>query len=124
MRDHTKLQVWHRAHRWALAVHGESRGFPSSERYELGQQLRRAAFSVPTNIAEGAAFDSRRQYGHHLAIAAASATEAAYLLHACSDLGYLHTASAMGLEREAMELRSMLQALRQRILSNSSPSAG
>ena len=119
MRDHTKLQVWHRAHRWALDVHVASRELPSSERYELGRQLRRAAFWVPTNVAEGRAFDSRRQYGHHLAIAAASATESGYLLLACKDLEYLDGANADRLEREAMELRSMLRDLRLRVLSTS-----
>ena len=70
-----KLDVWMQAHQLALYVHGVSYDFPSRENYELGRQLRRAAFSIPTNIAEGSAHPSRAQYAHYLTIAAGSASE-------------------------------------------------
>ena len=108
MRDFTKLAVWARAHRWALDLHGVSQNFPSSERYELGQQLRRAAFAVPTNIAEGAGHSSDAQFARYLSIAAASASEAEYLTMACRDLGYIEAAAANRLDQESRSIRKMV----------------
>jgi len=52
MRDFRELKVWEKAHRLTLQVYRITKNFPSDERFGLTVQLRRAAASVPTNIAE------------------------------------------------------------------------
>jgi four helix bundle protein len=53
MRDFRKLQVWEKAHQAVLAIYNETAHFPTTETYGLVSQMRRAAVSIPTNIAEG-----------------------------------------------------------------------
>ena len=117
MRDYLKLDVWARAHALALSVHRVSYELPSSENFELGRQLRRAAFSVPTNIAEGAAQPSRGHYAHYLTIAAGSASELEYLSLACEDLGYIGSDDAESIRRETKEIRRMLLRLSDAVLA-------
>src|SRR6185436_16112240 len=74
--------------------------FPSFERFELGSQLRRAAFSVPTNIVEGFARRHRRARLHFLNISEGSLAEVWQGLHAAHRLGYISKEVFEELERE------------------------
>ena len=62
MRDHTKLRAFELAEEVALIVYGETRAFPSDERFGLVTQMRRAAVSVGSNIVEGCARKSHDDY--------------------------------------------------------------
>jgi four helix bundle protein len=75
-RPHEKLEVWRDAMDFVEAVYRFSALFPADERYGLTAQLRRAAVSIPSNIAEGAARRSRREYLRFLSVARASLAEA------------------------------------------------
>ena len=112
MRDFTKLEVWNRAHGWALKIHKLSAEFPRAEQFELGRQIRRATFAVPANIAEGAGHESRAEYARFLNIASASVSEVEYLLIACRDLGYIGRGVATKLDVETSVIRRMLVRLR------------
>jgi four helix bundle protein len=86
-RNPRKLKVFDRAHGLAIRVYRLTATFPNAERYGLCSQLRRAAVSVPTNIVEGCARQSAREYDRFLDVALGSAAEVGYLLELASDLG-------------------------------------
>jgi four helix bundle protein len=84
-----KFTAWRAAHQLALEVYATSEGWPISERYQLTAQVRRAALSIPTNIAEGAAKRGKREFRRYLDIANGSLAELTYLLHFTRDRGLI-----------------------------------
>jgi len=89
MRDYTKIVAWQKADDLTVAVYKTTRSFPREEIYALTNQVRRAAYSVPANIVEGAARESKKDYLHFLYIARGSLTETHYFVHLAHRLGYL-----------------------------------
>ena len=86
---YTKLIVWQRAMELVKVVYAMTKGFPAEERYALTDQLRRAAVSIPSNIAEGYGRSSNADYGHFLAIARGSLYEVMTQIQIAEDLGYI-----------------------------------
>ena len=80
-----QLDVWAEAMNLARAVYRLTATFPSEERFGLTAQLRRAAVSVPSNIAEGSVRRSRKQFCHYLEIALGSLAEIETQLEIASD---------------------------------------
>src|SRR5207249_3664946 len=76
MRDYTKIKAWRLADDLTVAVYERTRSFPKEEMYGLTSQLRRASYSVPANIVEGASRESKKDYLHFLYIARGSLSEA------------------------------------------------
>ena len=88
-----KLVVWQRADDLFIEIHCLTHQlFPGFERYELGSQLRRAAYSVPANVVEGSARSSARDKIKFFNIASASLSEVTYGIHAAFRLGYIDQA--------------------------------
>jgi len=88
--SHHSLVAWQRADDLFLTLHRLSlKVFPAFERFELGQQLRRAAFSVAVNIAEGFARPQGRARLNFLNISQSSLAEVDYCIHAARRLGYI-----------------------------------
>ena len=87
MQRFTELKVWQPGHALVLTVYRMTTGFPKAEQYGLTSQLRRAALSVPTNIAEGSKRLGGQEYARFLNIAEASLAETEYLLMVSRDLG-------------------------------------
>lgn len=110
-RDPNKLKVFDLADELVVEVYRATRGFPVEERYGLQAQLRRAAVSVPTNIVEGCARNSEKDYLHFVDVAIASASEVRYLLRLSGRLGILQKASEEALVRRYDDLIRSLQRL-------------
>ena len=89
MRDFTKIEAWRLADDLTVALYKITQAFPRDELFGLTSQLRRAAYSVPANIAEGAARESKKDYLHFLYIARGSAAEVQYFIHLAGRLEYL-----------------------------------
>jgi four helix bundle protein len=75
MRPHERLDVWNKAIDLVTMVYRATESFPREERFGLTSQIRRAAVSIPANIAEGAARDSKKEFAHFLSNAQGSASE-------------------------------------------------
>ena len=84
-----RFEAWKLAHELALEIYRISERWPAAERYQLTSQVRRAALSVPTNIAEGAAKKGVREFGRYLDIARGSLSELSYLLRFSKDRGVM-----------------------------------
>ena len=88
------LRVYQQAYELALRCHKLTRTFPEYEKRELGSQLRRAAVSIPANIAEGyGRKNSNKEFKHFLRNALGSSNEMIVLLRMSRDLGYLSETS-------------------------------
>ncbi|MGH7703022.1 MAG: four helix bundle protein [Gemmatimonadales bacterium] len=84
-----RFDAWKRSHELALAIYAATRNWPRAELYGLTSQIRRAALSAPTNIAEGSAKRGRAEFRRFLDIALGSLSEVAYLLRFARDAGLL-----------------------------------
>ena len=98
------LMVWRKAHEFVLAVYRFTESFPEREKYGLAHQMRRAAVSIPANIAEGFGKRSQAEKARFLNIAEGSLEECRYYLILAQDLGYGQTGSLMELLEEASRL--------------------
>jgi four helix bundle protein len=111
-RDHRKLEVFKLADEFTLRVDKASQGFPPSELYGVRSQLRRAAVSVPTNIVEGCARESDREYVRFLEVAFGSCREVIYLLDLSSRLNLLDPKVGTELALFGGRVAAALSALR------------
>ena len=105
------LIVWQKALELARLVYEITRRFPREELYGLTSQMKRAALSVPANIAEGAARTGPREFAHHISIARGSLAELETLSELAHSFGYEFDLGAVvhGID----EIERMLEALRQ-----------
>ena len=106
------LEVWQLAHAFVLGVYRVSREFSREEIFGLTSQLRRAAVSVPANIAEGYRKLSSADKVRYCNISQASLDEASYHLHLAHDLAYADT---QALRQQADRIARMLNAYIRRI---------
>ena len=111
MRPHEKLEVWNRAVEFVVTVYKGTSEFPKEEKFGLTSQVRRAAVSVPANIAEGAARQSSKEFGHFLAIAQGSASELETELLIAERLGYLETDAYKEMHSELNTIARMIVGL-------------
>ncbi len=102
IRSYRDLHVWQRAVELVEEIYRISTGFPPDERFGLTAQIRRAAVSIPSNIAEGYGRRRRAQYLHHLDIANGSLKEVETQLIIAGKLGFIH-------KEQAQQAWSLLQ---------------
>lgn len=111
VRDFRELDVWRKAHRIVLDIYHATDALPKSEVFGLTVQLRRAAVSIPTRIAEGCGRDSDVEFAACLHKARATASELEYLLLLCRDLGYLPEQKHQDLSEGVVAVRKMMSGL-------------
>jgi four helix bundle protein len=111
------LIVWQKAHQFVLSSYHISDSFPSEERYGLTSQFRRAAISIPANIAEGFKKKTRADKAKYMNIAQASLEECQYYLILAKDLGYGDTLRLMP---HLEEVSKLLEAYTSSILDSGS----
>lgn len=111
MKDFRSLSVWNKSHELVLAVYQLMGAFPKDERYGLSDQIRRAAVSIPANIAEGCGRGTDADFARFLQMAMGSASELEYELLLAHDLNYLSDQDHAVIEPKVQEVKRMLAGL-------------
>jgi four helix bundle protein len=120
MKDFRELLVWQKGHALTLAVYKGTITFPKHELYGLTSQTRRAAASIPANIAEGCGRGGDGDLARSLQIAMGSASELEYHLLLAHDLEYLPNQDYHRLGHQTIEIKRMLAAFIQKIKADRS----
>ena len=116
-----KLDAWRLSHEFALAIREETKSWPREERFGLTEQLRRAALSIPTNIAEGQAKRGARELRRFLDIGLGSFSEVSYLLLFARDCGLLPADRWAALEPKRRRVGLVLWRLYQAVTHQPDP---
>ncbi|MFM6924070.1 MAG: four helix bundle protein [Ferruginibacter sp.] len=111
MQNYKDLKVWEKAHQFTLMIYEASKNFPKEEVYGLTNQLRRAASSIPANIAEGCGKNSNIDFAKYLNISLGSANESEYFTLLAKDLSYINAEKSDALYKQINEVKAMLIAL-------------
>ncbi len=119
LQHYRQLVVWQKAMELVKAIYEVTERFPRHEVYGLTSQIRRAAISVPSNIAEGQGRDSTKEFLHHLSMAYGSLMEVETQVLIAESLTYIdQTDSAKILERTAETgrlINGLVRSLRQKL---------
>jgi four helix bundle protein len=106
-----KLIVWQKAYELTIQIYRLTNSFPKSESYGLSLQLRRAAASIPANIAEGYEGEHRKEYLQFLNIARGSLGEFETFISLAKDLGYVNNKDYESLNSLRGEVGKLLRGL-------------
>ena len=108
---HKDLDVWKRSIDFVTTLYKLTENFPKSEMYGLSSQLRRASVSIPSNIAEGASRNHKKEFIQFLYISLASASEVDTQLIISCNLNFIDDKQLNKLSKELDEISKMLQGL-------------
>lgn len=112
MSNFKQLGVFWDAHRLVLEVYRACRGFPAIELYGLGAQMRRAAGSIPTNLAEGSGRSTPADFARFIDVASGSLHELEYQIILARDFGYLSDDQCADLDERVSTVGRQLNGLR------------
>ena len=110
-KPHKKLDLWNTAMELAVDIYSATENFPKDERYSLTDQIRRAAVSVPSNIAEGAGRQTRKEFANYLHMTQGSLSELDTQLELARRLGYLGHDNWMIFDQQVERIDKMLSGL-------------
>jgi four helix bundle protein len=110
-RAHKKLEVWQEGVVLATSVYELTEAFPKSEIYGLVSQMRRAVVSIPSNIAEGAARFSTKEFAQFLSIAGGSLSELDTQLEIAFKLGFIESAQKTEIDSKIDSISAKLAGL-------------
>ena len=105
------LDVWKVSMDLTISLYEIVRRLPPEERFELASQMRRAAVSVPSNVAEGHATDLRRRYRNHVRIALGSVGDLSTCIEICRRLHYIDQSTADRLQKDLARTRQLLHGV-------------
>jgi four helix bundle protein len=111
LRSYRDLKVWQKSYNLCLDIYKLTKGFPREERYNLTSQIRRAAVSVPSNIAEGYGRKTTPEYIRSLYIAYGSNCELETQISLAGDLSYINSEQSKKMQEAIGEVERMLKAL-------------
>lgn len=111
MKDFRKLKVWEKSHQLAVEVYRVTAGFPRQELFGMTSQMRRAAVSIASNLAEGCGRRSDAELGRFAEIAMGSASELEYQVLLARDLEYIRERDSQELTANVVEVKRMLSGL-------------
>jgi four helix bundle protein len=111
MQDYKKLEVWSKAHMLVKEIYTITKDFPKEELFGIVSQIRRAAVSIPTNIAEGSGKASQKDFGRYLQIAFGSANEVEYLLLLSFELSFVKNEDYQKTQNKIEQVKKMLSGL-------------
>lgn len=117
MNSYRELDVWQRGIELVVACYDIAKLLPREERFELSAQLRSAAVSVPTNVAEGHDRRGPNEYAHHVSMAQGSAAEVDTLLVIVDRLGFVTRARLRRASEERQRASRMLARLHTSLVS-------
>lgn len=116
-KSYRDLVVWQMSMDVAENIYQLTRSFPKEEMFGLVSQMRRAAVSIPSNIAEGEGRKSRNEFHHFLGIALGSKSELETQMELCERIGYLQPSETEGLKDSLARVGRMLSMLRTKLQS-------
>lgn len=112
LEGHRDLLVWQKSMRFVTDVYQVTKTFPREELFGLTSQLRRAAVSVPSNLAEGHGHDSKNEFHHFIGHSRGSLLEVKTQLEIAYNLGYIDKPTFAQLIQQSSEIGRMLTGLR------------
>ncbi|SRR5581483_2317156 len=118
IRGFKDLIVWQRSLALAVEIYRLTKEFPREEIYGIASQLRRAAVSIPSNLAEGHARNTKAQFANFIDIALGSAAELETQLTISLQIGYIKQTDYDKLTNELIEITRMLYGLLNRVQPN------
>jgi four helix bundle protein len=119
VKDFRQLKVWQRAHQLTLETYRTTASFPRSEAYGLTPQIRRAAVSIPSNLAEGCGRNGDAELARFCNIASGSASELEYQILLARDLKLIKPEDYEQLAQQVTEIKRMLTVFVQRLTAES-----
>jgi four helix bundle protein len=111
MHNYKELKVWQKARELVKFIYGLTKKYPKEEIYALTSQVRRAAVSIPSNIAEGAGHSSKKEFSRYLGIAYASSCELDTQIILSYDLDFINQDELSNSGNYIEELQKMLSGL-------------
>jgi len=117
MQDFRKIDVWKRSFTFSKEIYGITSSFPNEEKFGLTSQVRRAALSIPINIAEGSGRNTRKDFANFIQVAIGSASEVECELLLSKELNYIDEENFSRLNEDIIEIRKMLISFRKSLLA-------
>jgi four helix bundle protein len=110
-KPHKKLEAWKQSMDLVIEIYRTTENFPSQEIYGLTNQIRRAAISIPSNIAEGAARQTKKEFTNYLHMAQGSLSELDTQIELASRLGYFDQETFRMLDERLERIDKMITGL-------------
>ena len=111
MKTHKDLNVWQESIKLVTLIYEKTKSFPKDESFSLTSQIKRSAISIPSNISEGAARESNKEFLRFLFIAQGSISELDTQLLIASNLNFISKEDYIHIDEKLTEIRKMLAGL-------------